>query len=306
MCAPPADEDREQFDGQMSSDNPIINLGKLSKPATVLIEKIADAVGGLFKPYQIVRVAKAEAEAERIRADSQLEISDLQRRAFYRWLDEEARKQQNIEEITRGALPQLDDKSQPEKVEDDWIVNFFDKCRLISDAEMQRLWSRVLAGEANAPGCYSKRTVNFLSSLDKADAELFTQLCTFTWVIESIVPLIYDFKGEIYKKHRITFESLIHLESIGLIQLDYLLNFRSSELPKIFTASYYGKAVELEFQKGAENEINVGSALFTKIGAELAPICGAQPDAEFYEYVMSKWNQLPHIKIKTGGKAASA
>jgi len=183
----------------MSSDNSIINLGELSKPATVLIEKISDAVGGLFKPYQIVRVAKAEAEAERIRTDSQMEISDLQRRAFYRWLDEEARKQRNIEEITRGALLQLDDKSQPEKVEDDWIVNFFDKCRLISDDEMQKLWSRVLAGEANAPGCYSKRAVNFLSSLDKADADLFTQLCTFSWGVGGVVPLVYDYEGEIYK-----------------------------------------------------------------------------------------------------------
>ncbi|MBI5966911.1 MAG: hypothetical protein HY882_03490, partial [Deltaproteobacteria bacterium] len=52
---------------------------------------ISDAVGGLFKPYQIVRVAKAEAEAERIRAESQIQISDLQRRAFYRFLEEQAK-----------------------------------------------------------------------------------------------------------------------------------------------------------------------------------------------------------------------
>ncbi len=42
------------------ADNSIINLGELSKPATVLIEKISDAVGGIFKPYQIIRAAKAE------------------------------------------------------------------------------------------------------------------------------------------------------------------------------------------------------------------------------------------------------
>jgi hypothetical protein len=52
----------------MSDENPIAKLGDLSKPATVLIEKISDAVGGIFKPYQIVRVAKAEAEANRIQA----------------------------------------------------------------------------------------------------------------------------------------------------------------------------------------------------------------------------------------------
>ena len=52
------------------SGNSVINLGELSKPATVLIEKIADAVGGIFKPYQIKRLAKAEAEAELIHAES--------------------------------------------------------------------------------------------------------------------------------------------------------------------------------------------------------------------------------------------
>jgi len=196
----------------MSNENPLANIGELSRPATVLIEKISDAVGGVFKPYQIVRVARAEAEAERIRAESQIQTTDLHRRAFHRFLEEEAKKQKNIEEITRQALPQLDDKSKPEQVEDDWITNFFDKCRLISDSEMQTLWSRVLAGEANSPGSYSKRTVDFLSSLDKTDAQLFTNLCKFCWVMGGVVPLIYDVRAEIYDKWRINFKSLKHLD----------------------------------------------------------------------------------------------
>jgi len=32
-------------------ESSLINLGELSKPATVMIEKISDAVGGVFKPY---------------------------------------------------------------------------------------------------------------------------------------------------------------------------------------------------------------------------------------------------------------
>ena len=42
----------------------------------MLVEKISDAVGGIFKPYQIVRVAKAEAQADRVRVEAQIEISD--------------------------------------------------------------------------------------------------------------------------------------------------------------------------------------------------------------------------------------
>jgi hypothetical protein len=35
--------------------NSLINLGDLSKPMTALIEKISEAMGGLFKPIQVVR-----------------------------------------------------------------------------------------------------------------------------------------------------------------------------------------------------------------------------------------------------------
>src|SRR4051794_11062780 len=82
---------------KMDENTSLINIGELSRPATVLIEKISDAVGGIFKPYQMVRVAKAEAQADRVRADGQIEVSDLQRRAFNRFLEEEAKKQKNIE-----------------------------------------------------------------------------------------------------------------------------------------------------------------------------------------------------------------
>lgn len=52
----------------MAEGDPIMNIGELSKPATILIEKVSDAVGGLLKPWQIRRVAKAEADAEKIKA----------------------------------------------------------------------------------------------------------------------------------------------------------------------------------------------------------------------------------------------
>lgn len=290
----------------MSDDHSITNLGDLSKPATVLLEKISQAVGGLFRPYQIVRVARAEAEAERIRAESQIQITDLHRRAFHRFLEEEAKKQTNIEEITRQALPQLEDKSQPEKVEDDWIANFFDKCRLISDIEMQRLWSRVLAGEANAPGSYSKRTVNFLSSLDRSDAELFTKLCICAWRIAYLVPLVYDVQAEIYNKHGITFSTLSHLESIGLIQFENLAGFRQLKLPRRLPVLYYGHPVVLEFQNEGDNELELGKVLLTRVGAELAPICGSVSDQEFRDYILKRWTQRGYIKEQQTEPAASA
>ena len=204
-----------------------------------------------------------------------------------------------MEDITAKALPQLNEKATPDSMENDWLVNFFDKSRIVSDNEMQELWSRVLAGEANTPGTYSKRTVNFLSDLDKVDAELFTKLCGFGWMIGDVVPLVFDVQAEIYNKHGINFGTLSHLESIGLVQFNDLSGFKILDLPKIFSVFYYGKSFTLEMPGDAGNELGTGKTLLTKIGQELAPVCGSKPVEEFWDYVMDKWKQyLPKSKIE--------
>ena len=155
----------------------------------------------------------------------------------------------------------------------------------------QNLWSRVLAGEANTPGTYSKRTVNFLSDLDKADAELFARLCGFGWMIRDIVPLVFDVEAEIYNKNGINFNSLSHLESIGLVQFDSISSVLRRNLPKKFAVLYYGKPLTLEMPKDVDNELGIGKVLLTKIGQELAPICGSESVEGFRDYVMDKWKQ---------------
>ena len=56
---------------------------------------------------------------------------------------------------------------------------------------MQSLWARLLAGEANQPGTFSKRTVELVASLDKSDAQLFTGLCRFAWFVGEDCPLVF-------------------------------------------------------------------------------------------------------------------
>src|SRR4051812_35072101 len=110
----------------------VFDLGEVSKPLTVLVERCCDVIGGAFLPFQIKRLAQAEAQAEKIRVRG-----------------EETRKQVNMENILRGADPLLSETAKPADIESDWIANFFEKCRLVSDEQMQTIWSRILANEAN-------------------------------------------------------------------------------------------------------------------------------------------------------------
>lgn len=270
-------------------NNSIINLGELAEPAKVLVEKVSDAVGGVFKPYQIKRVAKAEAEAEIIKAKTQIEISELQQRALNRFLLEEATKQENIESITSKAIPLLNDAAEPENIERDWMVDFFDKSRLISDDEMQELWAGVLAGEANVPGTYSKRTIHLVASLDKSDALLFTKLCSYVWDVGLLVPIVFDTKHDIYKTNEIDFISLTHLDSLGLINFDSLSGYKNNGYSKFSKIHYKNNFVTLEFPNETENSLNIGKVIFTKAGEQLAKICHPPVVDGFEEYVMSEW-----------------
>ena len=225
-----------------------------------------------------------------LKARSEIEITDLQRRAANRLMAEEAQRQKNMEGITAKALPQLNEGAKPDSMDNDWIANFFDGCRIISDDEMQGLWSRVLAGEANSPGSYSKRTVNFLSDLDKTEAELFTKLCGYGWhIVVEVVPLVFDVQAEIYNRYGINFNELSHLESIGLVQFNNLTGLAGQKLPKRFDVFYYARKFTLEMPHDADNTLEIGKVLLTRIGQELVPICGSKPVEGFWDYVRGQW-----------------
>jgi len=270
----------------------LIKANGISKPATVLIQKISDAISGYFKPYQIRRVAKADTDAEIIKAQARIKINRLQRRALIRFVNEEAKKQENMEAITEKAVAQLTDSSTPQDMDDDWITNFFDKCRIISDKEMHLLWAKVLAGEANSPGTFSKRTVNSLGSLDKLDAQLFTKLCGFVLLVnEDSVPFIYDVQASIYNDHEIIYTALCHLDDIGLISFGSIAGFTLTKLSKQITIKYYGTTLILEFKNPEDNELEFGNVMLTHIGEELSRVCGAKPVDAFLDFLIERWSK---------------
>ncbi len=118
-------------------------------------------------------------------------------------------------------------------MDNDWLFNFFEKCRIISNEEMQTVWANLLASEANSPGTYSKRTVAFLSTLDKTEAQLFTSLCGFNWLFDNEqVPMVFDYKEPIYNNQGINFRTLHHLDDIGLINFEVNFPFARQKLPK--------------------------------------------------------------------------
>lgn len=275
----------------MSDEKSLVNFGDLSKPATVLIEKISGAIGIVYEPTRIKREAAATAEAAKIKAIANVEVTEIEQRAISRLIHEETKKQENIESITAQASASLEENAKPEDIEDDWISHFFEKCRSVSDKEMQGLWASLLTGEANRPGSFSKRTIELISTLDKSDAHLFTRLCSFSITGGELLPFMLDHQAEIYNKQGINFGSLNHLDSLGLIKFQSVAGFLLQSLPKNVTLIYFGIPVVFTLKQEQGNKLEIGNVMLTQVGQQLAPICGAKFNPEFLAYLSEHYKK---------------
>lgn len=272
----------------MTDNNSMLNTGELAKPATLLVEKISNAIGTLYEPTRIIKMAEAKAEANKIEALAKIEISDIEQRGLHRLIYQEGKKQENIEDITAQAINQLAFDSRVEDLEEDWITHFFKNCETVSDKEMQSLWARILSGEASKSGSFSKRTIDCVASLSKEEAKSFTNLCQFTWLEQREILIILNSSHEIYNKHEINFETLSHLATCNLISFNSTIN-NTLQYSANTVLSYYDRPTFIEFPNGVKKEISCGEVIFTKMGEELAPICGSRKNDEFYNYVIKDW-----------------
>ena len=114
----------------MSEIKLIINLGDLSKPATLLIEKVSNAIGIGYEPIRTKRKAEAEIQAEKIKALASIELNEIQQRAIDRMIQQASRKQENIESILAQAAASLDETADVQNLEEDWVAHFLKSVKL--------------------------------------------------------------------------------------------------------------------------------------------------------------------------------
>src|SRR5258706_4085687 len=176
-------------------------------------------------------------------------------------------------------------------MEDDWVMNFFDKCRLVSDEKMQAIWSKILSGEANSPGQFAERTVNIVGGLEKFEVELFSALCRFViHVAERDEVVVINEKDPIYSQAGITFGILNHLADIGLIQFGIASLFY--EVNQTNRILYFDQMLDLSFPPGRKCTLNLGQATLSLSGAQLLSLMTQlKPVDGFIEYLGEFWKK---------------
>lgn len=205
---------------------------------------------------------------------------------------------QNCIDIIFKASNRLNKGTDLSKIDVDWRANFFDKARLVSDDDMQGLWAKILAGEANKPGTYSKRCIRFISDMDKEDAEHFTTLHRFCWRYNGLaIPIIFYFDKlpEFYVEHGITESILNHLEDIGIIEIYRGMSHSPTVMSyrKVFDFSRGDRDIFYFGRKFTAPEniplLEGGPVCFTKVGEELVTLSTAKPIEGYYDYVTKHW-----------------
>lgn len=273
----------------MPDEISLIDLKGISEPLTKLIDSVSKGIGALYEPTGKVRNAKAEAKSMLILAEASDRVDSLTLRTLERVTHQEVRRQNNIDAIVKGATAYLPSEVSKEEVDEDWIVNFFNLGQDIGNSQMQKIWSKLLAGEVAQPGSFKSRTVQAVKSLNVEEANLFTKLCEFSFVTdenERILPVFSHAFFEYIRANGLTTSSENHLQSIGLLSSSILWFGPERPGEKIYLeyfSNYYIARPDPSDDYDNDDNVYIQAFPFTETGKELARIAGAKTDIKYID-----------------------
>ena len=217
-----------------------------------------------------------------------------------------ARIEINVSKAVIFAEDILENDTQkvPERsIDDDWIHTWRDYAGKVSNEDLQRLWGSVLAGEIKSPGYYSIRTLDFLRSLSKVEAEHISKLAAFV-VKGSIVRS----DSKYLEEHGMSFNQLIELQELGVVsgvEAVGLTKTFPTQLPgKYIRALRSHKMVLIVEHEDPTRKLSIQVYLLTAIGVQVLGLGTFAPDVDYlrevgkaivsqgYTVHLAEWQQI--------------
>ncbi|MDE0127988.1 MAG: DUF2806 domain-containing protein [Gammaproteobacteria bacterium] len=217
---------------------------------------------------QVIEVS--ERNRERSSQDESF-LTNLVTTAQKNLISREMRSEVNVAKALLNAEADLQDDPQepPDRdVDRDWLYRWRDYASEVSDAELQTLWGRVLAGEVKSPGKFSLRTLEFLRNLSKEEARQIEKLAPF------VVGADFVFKGDssILESEGITFGLLLSLRDLRILdpQSTALKKKLESATSDKFLVGLvaYGRVLVVTHED-AKREIELEAYRLTSLGKEV-------------------------------------
>ena len=168
----------------------------------------------------LVIIAEAQAKARQT-IDTTIEsgcgVVEITRGDITQSIEFQGRKRlANARAVLEGAADELGDKEVNDHEPDpDWTARFFDCVQDVSSEDMQKIWTKILAGEVESPGRTSLRTLDTLRNMTKRDAEMFKDICPL--VIGNGF-LFYD--DSVKDTSVLALNNLLHLQDSDLVNFE--------------------------------------------------------------------------------------
>lgn len=207
------------------------------------------------------------------------------REGLHRLTNLRATVRQAEEELENGAEMERDVSAQ---ISEDWLSNWREGAERVNDADVQRLWARILKTEVSRPGSISLRSLLFMRGLDRVDAELIELLGSF--VIDGEYVLKLD---ELLEKEGLGLNQLLALEdmtiltgvSSGIGGLSRSMTVRPS---KPLLAQFANKEA-LVLKTDAEITIDDECYVVTRVGREVLKLGDFKANVPYVEAVITLW-----------------
>lgn len=257
----------------------------ISKVAITLIEKVSSAIGWVVERDTPNKIATKEY----IESIQKSNLPAIEKAAFISNANKIIKEYTNQRNIVNYAINALDPVSRPENIDDDWLIHFMDKARLVSDSDIQMIWGKILREECTHPHRIPKSLVYILSQIDKSDAEVFTSLCSISAYFidknqKKYFPIVSNTSADnFYANLGITYDSLSELQALGLLQIDFSTPYGSYKLHssnKPIKIHYFDECFEIPDNK---NDFLCGNVIYTKAGESLCSAIDTMKHDGFFE-----------------------
>ena len=234
------------------------------------IEGIVDRIKARNSVKEALIRAEGEAALEKLGEDP-----SFGNRVINRFVQEEARKQQNRDAVAQEAIAALEDQSRDDRdnsssaekpeLDEDWMNVFSVHAENASSDRLRQLWGRILAGEVRKPGSFSLTTLRVISELDQRIASLFQDVIRERDHESQFIPKPESLEGEVLL-------NLTFLEEVGLLQ-DVLGNLNTKLKAQDDGKFYYldgGRVLILNPK--TERNMLIHVIKISRVGMELASI----------------------------------
>jgi Protein of unknown function (DUF2806) len=200
---------------------------------------------------------------------------------------ENARREINATKAVLYAEEQLaSDSQQPpsREIEDDWLFAWREYAGRVAAEDLQRLWGSVLAGEIKSPGRYSMRTLEFLKTLSKEEAEAISRLASY-----AIDGRIARGQMAYLETHGISFGLMLQMQEMGVLSgveavglnTTYKSNVEGTFIKALLSN---GKALIVEHDDPLKL-LQLDIYMLTSVGIQILGLGKFEPDIEYLKLV---------------------